>query len=73
MESTGKSIYELKENKKSNKPSYLYPAEREDSCCGKGAFRPRFPKHLEADQKSFCSKMCSFICYFISEKKVNEP
>jgi hypothetical protein len=73
MESTGKSIFDLREGKKESKPTFLYPAERESSCFGKGSFKPRFPKHLETDQKSLCSKMCSFLCYYLGEKKVNVP
>lgn len=73
MESTDKYSSEIEDIKNSDKPSYLYPSEREDSCWGKGSFKGRFPRQLEGDQTSFCSKMCSVICHLITEKKVNEP
>ena len=48
---------------KSVRKSYYYPAEREESCWGKGSFKPRFPLMDELQSMSFCSKLCAFFCY----------
>lgn len=41
-----KSITKIGESDREKKytSTYYHPSEREDSCCGKGRFKPRFQK-----------------------------
>ena len=49
-------------------------ASREKNCCGKAPFHPRFDEMVhDISNRPFCSVMCSFTCYVLSQPNVRDP